>query len=419
MRLHLLSVLLSVSVLFTSSCAGKRMPAIKETTSPDLARLDLVVDEGLQAKVFPGAVLIVGQPGKVLWAKAYGHTTYDEAAPSMTLDSIFDLASVSKVIGTTSAALKLMDEGKLSPDDAVSRYIPGFDSNGKEGDTVRDLMTHVSGLKAYESKDVVEKERTEGELTSDALITHYAALKASYPPRSKVVYSCLNFQTTARVTENITGERMEAFLKREVYGPLGMKDTVYTLSPDQLRRAVPTLKKDDGSVLLGKVHDPLASYHGFEEHCPGNAGLFASPRNVARYMEMIANGGELAGVRIYSKDILDKAMAIQTPPAVDEQRGLGWDIYENPPWLTGLNKTPDSYVVGHTGYTGTLIWLDKKTKTYVVFFTNRVYPDDRTAPEGKPSITTVRKNVCDAVLRSQPVYAAWFAEQDAKKESGE
>lgn len=393
----------------------KRFATIRPTETPSLARLDAIVSDGIKEKVYPGAVLIVGQPGKTLWAKAYGTKTYEPNSDPLTLDSIFDLASISKVVGTTSAALVLMGDGKLSPDDPVSEYIAGFDANGKEGDTVRDLMTHVSGLKAYENKDVVEKERGADQTHADALITHYAALPASYPPRSKTVYSCLNFQTTARVTENIAGMPMKDFLQQRVYGPLQMNDTTYNLTPEQLKRTVPTILEKDGSLLVGRVHDPLASYHGSEAHCPGNAGLFSSARDVARYCEMILNGGELNGVRVFDPQILEQATVNQSPEGIGEERGLGWDIYENPPYVTALNKTAETAVIGHTGYTGTLIWLDKKTNTYLVFFTNRVFPDDAEKKGGQMSITTVRKAVCDAVLRAQPVYAAYFAEADAKK----
>ncbi|MEO8376865.1 MAG: serine hydrolase domain-containing protein, partial [Candidatus Sumerlaeota bacterium] len=319
LRCRMILSLLSFALALATGCAT--MTKVQPTETASLEKIDSIVANGIEERVFPGAVVVVGQPGKVMWAKAYGHKTYDEASDPMTLDSEFDMASCSKVIGTTSAALVLMDEGKLSPDDRVSKYIPGFDSNGKEGDTVRDLMTHVSGLKAYESKWAdIEKERPASETRADALIEHYAALPASYPPRSKVLYSCLNFQTTARMTENISKEPMEQFLKEHVYGPLGMKDTVYTLSPDQASRAVPTVGDKDGKVtLVAEVHDPLAHYYGHDEgHFPGNAGLFTTGRDAARYCEMIANGGKLGGKRIFSEEILAEATRKQTPDSVDD-----------------------------------------------------------------------------------------------------
>lgn len=418
-RRKLMTSLLLLAVFITVGCAS--MTKVQPTETASLKKIDQIIENGIQEKTFPGAVVVVGQPHKLLWAKAYGHKTYDPKSDAVTLDSLFDMASVSKVMGTTSAALVLMDEGKLSPDDLVSKYIPGFDSNGKEGDTVRDLMTHVSGLPAYESRWAeLEKKRPADETKPDMLIAHYAALPAKNPPRTKMVYSCLNFQTTARITENIMHEPMEQFLKEHVFGPLKMNDTVYTLSPDQKERTMPTLGDKDGNVtLVAKVHDPLANYYGHDEgHCPGNAGLFSTGRDVARFCEMVANGGELGGKRIFSREILAQATVSQTPKAVGEERGLGWDIYETPPWVTGLNKTPETAIIGHTGYTGTLIMIDKKTKTYLVLLTNRVFPDDKSQPEGKPTVTDIRRAVADTVWRSQPVYAQWFAEQDAKKAAG-
>ena len=383
-------------------------PPIEVTETPGWDVLDDLVEAGLGDETYPGAVLIVGQPSRIIWAKAYGNKTYDEDAESMTLESIFDLASVTKVLGTTSAALALMEDDKLSPDDLVAEYIPGFGTAGKETVTIRDLMTHTSGLKAYENKNRVEKERPEGTLQSDALINHYAALKVSYEPRTDYRYSCLNFQTTARVTENIAGMRMEDYLKERVYGPLDMRNTVYSLSEEQKKRVVPTLKRSDGTVLISEVHDPLANYHGVKDHCPGNAGLFAPATDVARYCEMIARDGDYYGREIYKPATIAMATKDQTPEGVDNKRGLGWGIYESAPYCTDLNNTPETYVIGHTGYTGTMIWIDKRTDTYMVFFTNRVYPDDKSQPEHKLSISDVRRNLADAILRHLPEYQDSF-----------
>ncbi|CAN5197563.1 hypothetical protein BH09SUM1_BH09SUM1_07560 [soil metagenome] len=395
----------------SASLAANEIPA---PAKEKLSGLDAIVEAGIAKKDYPGAVLIVGQPGKQIYAKAYGNHTYDPASPPMTMDTLFDMASISKVEGTSAASWKLMDEGKIHPDDLVSKFIPGFDSNGKEGDTVRDLMTHVSGLKAYENKDLVEKERTKDESHADALIAHYAALTASYKPRTKFIYSCLNFQTMARVNETASGMRQQDYLRKNVYGPLGMNDTTYVLTAEQKSRTAPTHVAKDGDLLIGVIHDPLANYHSVDEdHCPGNAGLFSTAPDLAKFCETIAGEGEFRGKRIYSKEVMRASSDVQTPEAVHEKRGLGLDIYENPPYTTTLNDTAGNRILGHTGFTGTLFVVDQHTKTYVVFLTNTVFPTEAGKSDKEPSATQERKDIVDVVWRAMPEYQEYFAALDA------
>lgn len=394
--------------------AVSSLPAMEIVETEGWEALDKLATEGIEQQVYPGAYLVVGQPGNLIWSKPYGTFTYEEDAASIDGTSLFDLASVSKVVGTTSAALLLLDDGTIALDDLVSKHIPGFEQGGKETVTVKDLMTHTSGLKAYDTWSIVEKGRERGETRADALIRRYASLEVSYEPRTKYTYSCLNFQTLARVVENASGERMEDLLRERVFGPLGMEDTTYILSGEQTNRAVPTQKAADGSTIVAVVHDPLAKYHGSEMHCPGNAGLFSSGPDIAKYCEMIANGGELNGNRIFSEEILALATSTMSPEEVNENRGLGWDVYESQPYLTDLNKTPETSVIGHTGYTGTMIWIDKNTKTYMVFLTNRSYPDDG----NKSEISSIRRRLADTILRNLPEYQEYFAtlQEDTEEE---
>ncbi|MBX7246762.1 MAG: beta-lactamase family protein [Candidatus Sumerlaeaceae bacterium] len=406
-------ILLCCTAVALMATASKAAP---KTAKYDLgARLDEILTSGVESKVYPGAVLIVGQPGKTLYAKAFGHFTYDTTAPAMQMDTMFDLASVSKVAGTATAAMLLIDDRKLSIDDLVTSRIPGFGANGKDKVTVKDLLTHVSGLKAYENKDKVEKSRQPNESHSDALIRDYSELKLSYEPRTSSTYSCLNLQTMARVNETILADRQDKLLKQRVYGPLGMKDTGYVLTPEQKKRCAPTVLKPDGTLLQGEIHDPLANYHGVEDHCPGNAGLFSTAPDLAKLCEMYINGGKFGKKQIIKAETVRMMTQNQMPAAIKDKRGLGWDIYTSKPYVTDLNKTPETTVVGHTGYTGTLLWLDKNSKTYVVLLTNRTYPDDASKKKGQLDISTVRKMVCDAVLRAQPMYKSYYAQTDKKK----
>jgi CubicO group peptidase (beta-lactamase class C family) len=341
-----------------------------------------------------------------LYSKAYGAYTYDSGAKPMTLDTLFDLASVSKVVGTSSAAMKLMEKQKLALDDKVSRFIPEFASGGKEDDRIKDLMTHVSGLKAYTSTSAPEAIRRPGESHADAMIRHIASLPASYPPRSKVVYSCLNMQTQARVNETVLGGRMDDFLVKEIYGPLGMKNTAYRLSDEQKSRCAPTQESSSGPIVA-RVHDPIAAYHDIDSHCPGNAGLFSTGPDLAKFCEMIVGGGQAGKVRVFKPETIALMTKVHTAPGLIDTRALGWDIFTTAPYCTSLNQADGVRCIGHTGYTGTLIWLDQLSKTYMVFLTNRTWPDDSSA--SSRGTTQTRKALIDAILHSRPEYAQVFA----------
>lgn len=380
------------------------------TAAPKLKAIDAIVNKGISEHVFPGAVVVVGQPGKVLWAKAYGRMTYDETSAPMKLNTMFDLASVSKIMGTATAAMLLLDDGKLSLDDRVSSVIAGFDANGKGPITVRNLLTHTSALPAYTDAKKAEAERKPGETTADALIKHIATLKPRSEAGTTVVYSCLNMLTQARLNETILGTRQDALLSKRVWQPLGMKDTAYLLTHEQKSRCAPTVLHNDGSMLAASVHDPLAAYYTPKDHCPGNAGLFSSAPDAARFCEMILNGGKLDGKRVLSARTVKLMTSVSTPPGISDKRALGWDVYPQAPYATPLNQTTDTLILAHTGYTGTLLWLDKKSKTYLVFFTNRVFPDDKEQPKGHPSITSIRKDIIDVILRSLPDYRRYFAQ---------
>ena len=385
--------------------------AAQTTKSNELApTLDAILESGVKDHVYPGAALIVGRPGKRLYEKAVGHLTYETTSPAVTPHTLWDLASVSKVVGTATAAMLAIEDGKLRLTDPVSSHIPGFEAGGKDKATVLNLMTHTSGLPAYVPAASAEKIRRPDETSADVLIRYYATLTARSEPGTTITYSCLNMQTTARIVEQVMGKRLEDLLRARVWEPLGMKDSAYLLTQSQLERTAPTLETK-GKLLVGKVHDPLASYHQSTINCPGNAGLFSSADDLARYCEMIANGGKSPdGKTILKPETVALMTSVQTPDSWKSARALGWDVDQNLPWATPLNNTTDTLVVSHTGYTGTLIWVDKKTKTYFVYLTNRVFPDDASKGKG-PSIAKLRRAVAEAVLKAQPEYAEVFANQ--------
>ncbi|XAM00094.1 serine hydrolase [Phycisphaeraceae bacterium D3-23] len=401
---HWLPLLLTASLL--AGCAGGGPKAIEPTQSPALAGLDAVIQEGIDAGHYPGAVCVVGrvvgERHELLWAQPYGHTAYDPTDPGfqmVTLDTIYDMASVTKVVGTTTAALLAMQDGRVAVDAPVSAYIDGFDANGKDTVTIHHLMTHTSGLKAYESFSRVEAQREEGESQCDALVRHYAALPQAYETGTDYTYSCLNFQTLARVNENAEGRSQEALLRERLYGPLGMDDTTWRPTAAQLERTAPTHRDAAGRPVAGVVHDPLARYHGSDLHCPGNAGLYSSAPDLARWCQLVLMHGRWNGEQLLDADLLAQATRTQTDAdVVGEKRGLGFDVYESAAYISDANNTPGHMLVGHTGYTGTMFLIDQDTGVYMVLLTNRTFPKDTAAADQTPSISDIRKR-CWAIAR--------------------
>jgi CubicO group peptidase (beta-lactamase class C family) len=376
--LTVLSVMPLIVSLACSVLAPQRltMPRHVGFDSAQLARVDTFITRDIDEGKMPGAVLIVGRDGHIVKRQAYGHLQVAPRKRPMPVDAIFDLASVSKVVGTATAAMLLIEDGKLHLNDPVARYLPDFAQKDKGDVTIFHLLTHTSGLKPYEDVNVIKKERREGETQADALIRRICQLPKSYETGKKYRYSCLNFLTLARVNEIVAGESQNDLLQRRVYGPLGMKDTGYILTAQQKQRTAPTIEVN-GTFLQGEVHDPLANYYGSGEHCPGNAGLYSSAPDLAIYLQMILNRGTYRGTRVFKPETIDLMTQIHSPPGVDFRRGLGWGIYWEPPYASELNHAPQHYVLGHLGYTGTYIWLDKRTNAFMVFLTNRVHPEEK------------------------------------------
>ena len=386
------------AVLAAGISAANAEP-VKETTTTALKNVDAVVQKGVDGKLFPGAVLIIGKPGKVMWAKAYGKYTYAPDATSVTLNTLFDMASCSKVMGPTMATMRLADQGKIRLTDPVTKYIPDW-KNGKEKSTVLNLMTHTSGLPPYlvhsQIVKIVEAGKAKGMKSNEALIAHYASLKPSADPGTTYAYSCLNMQTMASIDEKIAGESLDKFLKQTVWGECEMTDTTYFPTEEQIKRTAPTVgdPKTNEVKLVGKVHDPLASGYITPDACPGNAGVFSTAEDVAKFCEMIANKGQYHGKQVLSKQAVKEMSTVRTAKNLTE-RTPGWGVSNE----TELNKRAGARCLSHTGYTGTMAWIDTRTGTYMVLLTNRVFPDDKTG------VGSVRSGVIRAIQKANPEYA--------------
>ena len=363
-----------------------------------LARVDAVIADAIGTGDIPGAVLAVVRRSDIVYLKAYGNKSVVPEAVPMTTDTMFDLASLSKCVGTTLSIMQLIEDGYIRLADPVKRFIPGFKpwvdpDTGEEVDIIlRDLLTHSSGLSAYYEADLfVERFGTN---QPDSLVRVIATeVERHFRPGTDFLYSCLNFITLQRVLETVTGERLCDYAEEHVFAPMGLKHTCYFPLQDDLRTparhndllplVAPTEVQSDGSVLLGAVHDPLARLANGGNS--GNAGVFSDAVDLCRICMMImSNGTSYKDVKLGFRDpdtqVLSRAavrLMTTVPPenAPSVGRALGWDVSSEHSGLRGDLFNPEKTLM-HTGYTGTSLVIDLDTRTAIVLLTNRVHPHD-------------------------------------------
>ena len=336
------------------------------------SRIDQLVADGIAAKAAPGAVVLVGRADQTVYEKAYGTRATVPSTEPMTLDTVFDLASLTKVVATTTAVMTLIEQGRVRLNDPVASFVPGFDRYGKGGITVRHLLTHVSGLRPD-----VDLHPWTGYDAAIALAIDEVPMAT---PGEQFVYSDINFFLLGDIVARVTGETLDVYLKRVVFGPLGMRDTGFLPAKTLLPRIAPTercaeqdawpCKRPDAAPLRGVVHDPTARRMG---GVAGHAGLFSTAQDLKRFVRMLINGGELDGVRILSPATVARMITPVTLPANAGTRGLGWDID-----TSFSSNRGDLFPIGsfgHTGFTGTSLWIDPASKSYVIFLSSRLHPD--------------------------------------------
>ena len=357
-----------------------------------LARVDEPIREAIAEGTIPGAVLLVARDGKVLLRKAYGYMELVPERRPMRVDAIFDLASITKPVATASSVMLLVEQGKIRLFDFVKDYVPGFvpfvDDSGRVAEDARiyHLLTHTSGLPPYTNADTAAA-LLGRPCDTDSLVAYIARLPKIAPPGEEFHYSCLGYITLAAIVKKVSGKPINEFAREHLFEPLGMHDTGYLPHPRDRSRLVPT-EVIDGEPLVGVVHDPLARLQG---GVSGNAGLFSTADDLLRFARMLLNGGELDGVRIFSPLTVAKMTSVY-PRVAFSGRGLGWDVSSAYSSNGGDLFPPSGF--GHTGYTGTSIWVDRDTRTIVILLTNRVHPHD----EG--SVVRLRSLVANIVAAS-------------------
>jgi len=326
-----------------------------------LDELDRVLDEFVDQGAFPGGVVAVGHRGKIVHLHPFGHFSYDDDAPAVAADTIYDLASLTKVVATTTMAMIMVDEGRLDLDEKVQDFLPLFIGPGKDAVTVRHLLTHSSGVDWWAPL----YEELEG---PQAYLERIQAMELVYEPGTDYKYSDLGIILLGEILSRVSGQPLDEFVRERVFEPLAMADTLYRPGKDRLSRIAPT-EYDDwrGRLVRGEVHDENAfALGGIAPH----AGLFSTAGDLARFAQMLLNGGVLEHHRIVSRETVE----LFTRKAGDGEstRALGWDTKSPEKSTAGSYFSPRSF--GHTGFTGTSMWMDPDRELFLILLSNRVHP---------------------------------------------
>lgn len=361
-------------------------------SSEHLAQLEIIINEALKNKDFPGADLLVGRQGKIVFRKVFGNNQWIPEILPMKESMIFDLASITKPVATATSIMILLERGKLRLWDKVKDYIPEFslyiDEEDKEYEDARlwHLLTHTSGLPPYCDAQEVE-DKYGAPCPVNILVDYVGQLEKTNAPGEEFHYSCLGFISLAHIVKIISGKSIAEFAKENIFDPLGMTHTFYVPPEEFHPLCVPT-EVVDGVPYIGIVHDPLARLQG---GISGNAGLFSTADDLAVFAQMLLNGGRIGTTRILSPLTVERMISI-FPEINFAGRGLGWDL--NSSYSTNGGDIFGEFSFGHTGYTGTSIWIDPETQTFVILLTNRVHPDDSGA------IVSLRSRVANVVASS-------------------
>jgi len=376
-------------------------------TFPGSPMLDQVVEQAIEDGRIPGAVLLVGHKGQIVHRKAYGKRALIPTAEPMTVDTIFDLASLTKVVATSSSLMKLFEEGKFRLNDRVTQYMPEF-QGGKSDITIRNLFTHFSG----EPPDLQLNPPWSGYQTG---IRMAMIEKPTAQPGTHFVYSDINFILLGELVHRLSGQTLSDYARQQIFLPLGMKETMFQPPASLAPRIAPTERTGpNGPPLRGVVHDETSRYMG---GVAGHAGVFSTADDLARFCEMLLGKGQLDSTRLFSPLTVEKFTTPQSPPDQPILRGLGWDIDSQFSGNRGDLFPIGSY--GHTGFTGTSIWIDPVTDTYVILLANSVHPFRRpalTALRGKVATITAAALGVDAPGVALTGYNETFAGAGLRRE---
>jgi CubicO group peptidase (beta-lactamase class C family) len=338
--------------------------------------IDTAVAKAIKAGELPGAVVLVARHGQIAYFKAFGNRSVRPKPEPMTVDTIFDMSSLTKVVATTPSIMLLVETGTLRLEDKVKRYLPKFSGGGKDNITLRQLLTHYSGLQP-------DFDLSREWFGYPAALEELWKIKTVSDPGKEFAYSDLNFIALGEIVHAVTGETLDVFAREHVYIPLDMKDTGFRPPENRISRIAPTetrintLKYLKGSssqgspdvMLRGEVHDPTAWRMG---GVAGHAGLFSTAQDLAIYAQMLLNRGAYPGGRLLSSATIQAMTSPQSPDHASQVRGYGWDIESSYSSPRGDIFTKG---YGHTGFSGTSMWIHPPTETCIILLSNRVHPD--------------------------------------------
>ncbi len=330
----------------------------------DLSEVAPIVQREIRAGRIPGAVVVIGNDRKIVYRRAFGYAALRPRKIPMTTGTIFDLASLTKVVATTTAVLQLVEAGKLDLDAPAARYWPAFAAHGKAAITLRELLTHYSGL----APDLDLRTRWRG---YDAALRRIVAETPRTTPGARYCYSDVNFEVLGEIVRRVSGESLDVYCSRHIFGPLHMRRTGFRPARSQRGRIAPT-EYLDGALRWGQVHDPTAWRMG---GVSGHAGLFAPADDLAVFAQMLLAGGAFHGVRILDRTSVEQMTAPQSPAGKPRLRGLGWDLAA--PFASDAQTLAPIGAYTHTGYTGTMLQVDPISRTFLIVLTNRVHPFGR------------------------------------------
>jgi uncharacterized protein YbbC (DUF1343 family)/CubicO group peptidase (beta-lactamase class C family) len=357
---------------------GAHDPGARNFDAPSFDAIDALMQAAVAKGSMPGGVVIIGHNGAVVYRKAFGSRSLEPTHEAMTADTIFDLASLTKVIATTTAMMQLLDEGRIRLNDPVAAYLPEFAQNGKGQITVRELLTHFSGL----PPDLDLKESWQGR---DTAYNMAMQARPMYPPGTRFLYSDINFEVLGFIVEKISGMSLNEYTSTHVFAPLGMTETTFLPPASWIPRIAPTQYDENRKMLRGVVHDPTARRMG---GVAGHAGLFSTADDLAKFAQELLSGSP----KILTREAIAKMSTPQQPATAASLRGLGWDI--DSPFSSNRGELLPVGSFGHTGFTGTSLWIDPVTNTYIILLTNAVHPN------GKGSVIALRARLANAAVET-------------------
>ncbi len=342
---------------------------------PHLKYIDDAVSASIAAGETPGAVVLVARHGQIAYLKAFGNRSVQPRTEPMTVDTIFDMSSLTKVMATVPSVMLLVEQGSLRIEDKVKRYLPNFTGGGKDAITVRQLLTHYSGLPP-------DFDLSKPWFGRRAALEELWKANTESEPGKEFAYSDLNFIALGEIVHSISGKTLDVFARDQVFVPLGMKETLFNPPANLIGRIAPTeprrntlqyLKgqsaEPSDKILRGEVHDPTAWKMG---GVAGHAGLFSTAQDVAIFAQMLLSGGAYQGLRLLSPMTVEAMTGAQSPRGSPQVRGYGWDIESSYSAPRG-DLFQGGY--GHTGFSGTSLWIHPPTDTFIIILSNRVHPE--------------------------------------------